>query len=1071
MIERITSFALRQPFFLILLTALFIAGGVAAFKSLPVEAFPDVTDTQAQVITLFPGRAAEEVEKQVTIPIEIALSGVPHSVRMFSHTQFGLSFVVVTFDDAVDAYFSRQQVIERLRGVDLPPGVSAELGPLATPIGEIYRYRLEGAGYSPTDLRALQDWVVARQLKTVPGVADVVTYGGLVKQYQVQPDLARMKSYGVTLRQLFDALERGSANAGGSYVEKGEQQYLIRGVGMLKTPDDIGNLVVAERRGTPLLVKDVATVETGAFPRQGISGQDDEDDIVTGVALMRKGENPSEVLKALKERVARLNTGVLPEGTRITPIYDRSWLIGATLKTVFKNLLEGAILVTAVLLLFLGNLRAALIVALVIPLSLLATFLGLTIRGIPANLLSLGAMDFGVIVDGAVIVVENIFRKLTEYSRLGDRDSRAVKDVVLAATSEVGRPTFFSMLIIITAHIPIFTLQRHEGRIFAPMAWTVTSALIGSLIFSLTLVPLLCHLLLRGRLSERESFAIRALKRVYRPALVRALEHRWPVIAISVAMLAASLFALTRLGSEFLPELNEGTMWVNITFPPGASVSETRRLTARVRQILRRHEVVRSVASKAGRPEDGTDPKPINMAEFFVDLKPPSEWPAGLTREKLIEELEKEMDELPGVEPTFSQPIRDNVLESISQIDGQIVIKVFGPDGDALREQTQNVLRAISPVRGVARAFIDRYGQVPQLQIEIDRAKSARYGLKVADIQDVIETALGGKQATEIWEGEKKFAVVVRLPEERRRMDDIKGILVDTPDGQRIPLDQIAAVSIKSGSMNISRESGARVMAIGVFIRGRDMGSLVREMRDKVAREVKLPPGYYITWGGEFENQQRAMKRLAVIVPVSVLLIFALLYNAFRSTRSAMLILLNVPFALIGGVFALIGAGINLSVSAAIGFIALFGQAVLNGVVMVSYFNQLHSEGLTNYDAVLQGALTRLRTVTMTALLAMLGLLPMALSHGVGSETQKPLAVVIIGGLISATLLTLFTLPALYLAFNRDGFRKTPPALRRPQSGVTDVGQSAPPALSPAAGQDRLFGGGAPQSDCAVSAS
>src|SRR6266511_853675 len=994
MLQRVTSFALHQPFFLILLTALFIAGGMAAFRALPVEAFPDVTDTQVQIITLFPGRAAEEVEKQVTIPIEIGLSGIPHSLRLFSHTQFGLSFIVVTFDDGVDAYFSRQQVIERLRDVDLPRGVESELGPLATPIGEIYRYRMKSDSADAMELRTLQDWVVERRLKTVPGV---VTYGGFVKQHQVQPDLAKLKSYNITLRQLFEALERGSANAGGSYVEKGEQQYLIRGLGLLKSPDDIANLVVAERRGTPLLVKDIAAVEVGAVPRQGITGQDNEDDVVTGIVL-------------------------LPKGVQITPIYDRTWLIGTTLRTVFRNLTEGALLVTVVLLLFLGNLRAALIVAVTIPLSLLATVLGLTFRGIPANLLSLGAMDFGIIVDGSVIVVENIFRKLSEHShqRGFGHDLSSIKSIVLEATSEVGRPTFFSMLIIITAHIPIFTLQRHEGRIFAPMAVTVTSALIGSLIFSLTLVPLLCYFLLRKRLSERENFVVRACKRLYRPSLDWALEHRRMVIAVSVVLLAASLFTATRLGSEFLPELNEGTMWVNINFPPGISVSETRRLTARVRDILRSHEVVRSVTSKAGRPEDGTDPKPINMAEFFVDLKPPEEWPKRLTREKLTEELDKQLDELPGVEPSFSQPIRDNVLESISQIDGQIIVKVFGADGDTLREQALKTLNAVSSVRGVARAFIDRYGQVPQLQIEVDRAKAARYGLKVADIQDVIETALGGKQATEIWEGEKKFAVVVRLPEEQRRMDNIKAILVDTPDGQRVPLDQLAAISIKSGSMNISREMGTRVMAIGVFIRDRDMGSLVAEMKEKVNREVQLPSGYYITWGGEFENQERAMRRLALIVPVSVLLIFALLFNAFGSPKSALLILLNVPFALIGGVFALLFTGINLSVSAAIGFIALFGQAVLNGVVMVSCFNQLRDEGETSHHAVLKGSLVRLRTVLMTALLAMLGLLPMALSHGIGSETQKPLAVVIIGGLISATLLTLFVLPSVFVLVERE---------------------------------------------------
>lgn len=1026
MINKLVSFALNQPLLVILLTGLFVAVGVGAFQALPVEAFPDVTDTQVQVITLFNGHAAEEVEKQVTVPIEIGLSGIPHSVRLFSHTMFGLSFVVMTFDDGVDVYFARQQVLERLRAVDLPQGVTPELGPLATPIGEIYRYRLKGNGTSPMDLRTLQDWVVEKQLKTVPGVADVVTYGGLVKQYQVQPDLAKLKGYNITLQQLYTALGRGNANAGGSYVEKGEQQYLIRGIGLLRSPDDIGNIVVSEKNGTPLLVKEIASVEIGAVPRQGLVGQGNEDDCVNGIVLMRKGENPSEVLKLVREKVDYLNARSLPKGVVIDPIYDRTWLISTTLRTVFKNLTEGALLVTFVLLLFLGNIRAALIVAVTIPLALLATFTGLTIRGIPANLLSLGAMDFGIIVDGAVIVVENIFRRLGLASHVkqmhggGKLDLHEIKKTILEATSEVGRPTFFSMLIIITAHIPIFTLQRHEGRIFSPMAWTVTSALIGSLIFSLTIVPLLCYFLMRRKISEKENFLVYTSKLIYQPVLEWALRNRLKVIGAAVVLLAVSLATVPLLGSEFLPELNEGTMWVNITFPPGISNSEMVRLTRQIRDILGRYPEVRMVNSKAGRPEDGTDPKLINMTEFFVDLKPPAEWRPGVTREDLAKEMDDALDVMPGINPSFSQPIRDNVLESISQIDGQIVIKVFGEDGDVLREQAQKVLDTIKPIRGVARAFIDRYGIVPQLQIEIDREKAARYGLNVADIQDVIETALGGREATEIWEGEKKFAVVVRLNEQQREMGNIGNILVDTPDGQRIPLEQLATIHVRNGQMNISRESGLRVAAIGVFIRDRDMGSLVAEMREKVDRNVALPSGYSITWGGEFENQERAMKRLMLIVPVSVLLIFALLFNAFRSVRSTVLILMNVPFAMIGGIFALYVTGIHLSVSAAIGFIALFGQAVLNGVVMVSYFNQLRSEGMSPELAVVRGGLIRLRTVLMTALLAMLGLLPMALSHSIGSETQKPLAVVIIGGLISATLLTLIVLPTLYTIFERE---------------------------------------------------
>lgn len=1027
MINKIVSFALNQPLLVFLITGLFIGVGIGAFKALPVEAFPDVTDTQVQVITLFNGHAAEEVEKQVTVPIEIGLSGIPHSVRLFSHTMFGLSFVVLTFDDGVDVYFARQQVLERLREVDLPQGVTPSLGPLATPIGEIYRYRLKGDGVSSMDLRTQQDWVVEKQLKTVPGVADVVTYGGLVKQYQVQPDLAKMKGYNITLQQLYTALGRGNSNAGGSYVEKGEQQYLIRGIGLLRSPADIGNIVVSEKGGTPLLVKDIASVEIGSVPRQGVVGQGNDDDCVNGIVLMRKGENPSEVLRLLREKVDYLNTRILPKGITIDPIYDRTWLINTTLKTVFKNLTEGAMLVTFVLLLFLGNIRAALIVAVTIPLALLATFTGLTIRGIPANLLSLGAMDFGIIVDGAVIVVENIFRRLGLAAHLKEMHGFSklnldeIKRTILEATNEVGRPTFFSMLIIITAHIPIFTLQRHEGRIFSPMAWTVTSALIGSLIFSLTIVPLLCYFFLRRRISEKENVLVYTSKLIYQPVLEWALKNRFKVIAAAVLLLVASLATVPFLGSEFLPELNEGTMWVNISFPPGISNNEVVRLTRQIREILSKYPEVRMVNSKAGRPEDGTDPKLINMTEFFVELKPQSEWRPGITREDLAKQMDEALDVIPGIDPSFSQPIRDNVLESISQIDGQIVIKVTGENGDVLKEQAQKVLDTIKPIRGVARAFIDRYGIIPQLQIEIDREKAARYGLNVADIQDVIETALGGRAATDIWEGEKKFAVVVRLNEKERQMDNIGNILVDTPDGQRIPLEELATINVRSGQMNISRETGLRVAAIGVFIRDRDMGSLVAEMKDKVNKNVALPSGYTVTWGGEFENQERAMKRLMLIVPISVLLIFALLFNAFRSVKSTMLILLNVPFAMIGGIFALYVTGIHLSVSAAIGFIALFGQAVLNGVVMVSYFNQLRDEGMSPAMAVVRGGLVRLRTVLMTALLAMLGLLPMALSHNIGSETQKPLAVVIIGGLISATMLTLIVLPTLYTIFEREG--------------------------------------------------
>jgi heavy metal efflux system protein len=1015
MLRRIIFFAIHQPLFVFLLLALFVGAGIFAFRTLPIEAFPDVTDIQVTVVTLYPGHAAEEVEKQVTIPVEIAVSGLPHSVRVFSHTQFGLSSTYITFDDAVDNYFARQQVLERLNTLDLPDGIRPELAPLSSPIGEIFRVYLKSDQYDATELRSIEDWVVERNLKLVPGVADVVSRGGFIKQYQVSPDLMRMKSHGVTLHQLFAALERGNMNAGGGYIEQGEQQFIIRGVGLLRSINDIGNVVVTEHGGVPVLIRDVAQVGTGHQQLQGMVGMDNQDNIVNGTILMRKGENPSVVLEGVKAKIEELNQSILPKGVQLIPYYDRAWLIDNTLKTVFKNLAEGALLVCLVLFLFLGRVAPAAIVAVVIPLSLLATFIGLTIKGIPANLLSLGAMDFGIIVDGAVIVVENIFRSASH-----DRAKySSFKELVAESASQVGRPTFFSMLIIILAHIPIFTLQRHEGRIFAPMAYTITSALIGSLLFSLTLVPVLCVYLMRRSSPEKENFIVRAAHRIYQRVLKMVLSRPKTVLAASLVGLIATLLLVPRLGSEFLPELNEGSIWINFTLPPGISPGEVNRTLHKARAVVREIPEVSRVVSQAGRPDDGTDPKPINMVEVLVDLKPLSEWRPNVTKEELIARMEKSLDDMPGIKPSFSQPIRDNVLESISQIDGQIVIKIFGDDSSVLKQKIGELLHLIEPIKGVGRAFVDRAGRIPQLQIEIDRERAARYGLNVADIEDVIETALGGRPATQIWEGERRYNVVVRLREEERsNLEALRGLLLEPPDGSQVPLDQVAKIGVQEGVLNISRESGRSTAAIGVFIKDRDMGSLVQEMQRVVEQNLKLPAGYNITWGGEFENQQRAMGRLLMIIPVSILLIFVVLFEAFKTVKSAALILLNVPFALVGGILGLYLTGIHLSVSAAIGFIALFGQAVLNGVVMVSHFNQLQEAGTAPYRAVYEGAQTRLRTVLMTSLLAMLGLLPMALSHGIGSEVQRPLAVVIIGGLVSATILTLIVLPTLYLMFH-----------------------------------------------------
>ncbi len=1013
--KKLIHYALHQPVFIVLGTLLFALSGIVAFQNLTVEAFPDVTDTQVTVIALFPGRAAEEVEKQVTLPIETALSGLPNSIRLFSHTQFGLSYTVITYDDAANVNIARQQVNERLNSVDLPLGAQMNVAPNATPVGEVMRYRLRGDGQTSTELRSIEDWVVERGLRTVPGVADVVAMGGFIKQYEVQPDLDKLRAYKLSMQNILDALGRGNSNAGGSYVAQGAQQFAIRGIGLLQAEEDIGKIVVTARNGTPILIRDIAQIKIGAIPRLGVVGQDEDDDVVTGIVIMRKGENPSVVLKGVKDKIAELNAKGMPKGVQIVPFYDRTWLMGKTLTTVFKNLVEGALLVSLVLYLFLSNMRASLAVVLVIPLALMSTFLGLKIMGVPANLLSLGAMDFGIIVDGAVIVVENIMHRLAENRE--DMSESERREVIISATNEVGRPTLFSMLIIIAAHIPIFALQRHEGRIFQPMALSVTTALVGSLIFSLTLVPLLAYWMLRRKLPHGDNRLVTSLKGFYAPVLDWALVHRKKVVIIALSLFSIALVAASRLGSEFLPELNEGTFWANFDMPSSVSSEEASQILNKARKVLVTIPEVRTVVSKSGQPEDGTDPKTLSMAEVFIDVKPQEEWRKGLTRDQLIDEMDRKLTTIPGIDPAFSQPIRDNVLESISQIKGQIVVKVSGSDLVELRKVAEAIQREIKQVRGVQRGEIDRLGDLPQLVIDINRDSAARVGLNVSDIQDVIESALAGKSATQIWEGERKFSVAVRLPEDRRAIANLPGISIATPDGGYTTLGNVATIRETSGAMNIAREAGRRTMAIGIFIKDRDMGSVVADMQDRVAKNVKLPADYNITWSGEFENQERAMKRLSVVVPISLLLIFVLLFDAFGSFKTASLILINVPLALIGGFVGLWVFSIPLSVSAAIGFIALSGQAVLNGVVMLTVFQQRQAAGMTVVDAVREGSMQRLRTVLMTALLAALGLLPMALSHDIGAETQRPLAIVVICGLFTATLLTLVALPALYVSW------------------------------------------------------
>ncbi len=1030
MLRRVLGLSLAQPLLILGLTAAFVTAGLLAFHALPIEAFPELADPQVYVITLFPGHAAEEVERQVTLPLEQELNGLPGLTDLRSISLFGLSNITLTFADGTDLYFARQVTSERLAQADLPDGVKAMLGPLSTPTGEIFRYTLEGEGYSPMELRELEDWVMERHLKQVPGVADVVSFGGFVKQFQVEVDPRQLLAHGVTLPQVFAALGRSNANAGGNYIVHGDEQYVVRGLGTLAGAEDIANVVVQARQGTPIRIRDLARVTVGPAVRRGIVGRDRNPEAVLGIVLLRRGENPSTVLAALHAKIDQLNHGILPPGVHVDTFYDRGRLVHRTLVTVTHNLVVGAVLVVLVVGVFLMSLRAALIVALVIPLSLLGAFLYLHLRGLSANLLSLGAVDFGIIVDGAVIMIEHVARRLG-----GTAGPREARSVVLEAAGEVARPTLFALCIIIVAYLPIFTLQRVEGRIFAPMANTVCAALVTALVFSFTLIPLLAFLFLRGHGSAAHTPVEAAAARLYRPALGWALDHRGSVLAGTVGVLALGLVLFGRLGTEFLPTLNEGALWVSVTLPPSIALERAHAtVLPRIRDALLAFPEVQGLMSQLGGPDDGTDPAPANLIQFFVDLKPHTDWPRGVTAAGLIDAMQARLAEVPGIEVNFSQPIKDNIEENISGMKGQVAVKLFGWDLDALRGAAEEVKRVLAGVRGVADLAIVRSAQLPQVHVVVDRAAIARYGLNIADVEDVIETAIGGKTATQLWEGERHFDVVVRLAAAARAtLDAIPQIAVPTPDGAQVPLAQLARVEVAPGEAAIDREANMRFVGVKCNVRGRDLGGFVAEAQRRVAAEVQLPPGAFITWGGEFENQRRAMARLAVIIPVSIALILAILFRTFGSLACALLILTTIPFALTGGVVGLLAARLNLSVAACIGFIALMGQVVLNGVVLVSQINALRAEGLGVRAAVEEGAMRRMRAVLMTALLAALGLLPAALSTEIGSETQRPLAVVVIGGLVSATLLTLLVLPVLYTLFlgeRRRGSQAAPSKLR-----------------------------------------
>jgi len=1006
-IDRLIAFALAQRFITLALAVVLAAAGVVSYHRLPIEAYPDVGDVKVEVITLWPGHAAEEVERLITIPLENELNGIANVTFLRSDTLFGLSNVKVLFGDGTDDYWARQQAQERISQADLPADAKPALGPLSSVIGEIFRYTLESKTMPLVELKALQNWVLEREFRKIPGVADVISWGGGTKQYQVNVDPARLRGYNLTLKQVFDAVAANNSNAGGSYVPQGQYALTVRGIGLFRGPRDIENVVVSAQKGTPVRVRDVAQVGIGHGIRLGVLGRDHADDLVQGIVLMRKGENPGRVIDALKIALPDIQR-LLPAGVELRPYYSRDVLVKRTVTTVLRNLIEGAALVMILLSLFLYNIRAALLVALTIPLSLLFAFVFMDLRGVPSNLLSLGAIDFGIIVDGAVIMAENILRRLSERRPTGPE----IVPEVHAAAVEVARPLTFAVLIIMTVYVPILTFQRIEGKLFRPMALTISLAVIGALLITLTVIPVLSSLVFRRPPAARESPLLQVLRRPYDLALSWCL--RRPVVPVLCAGggLVVALFVFTLLGKEFLPELDEGDLWIRAQFPTGISVEGVRPYTREIRERLLRFPEVRVVVSQLGAPDDGTDPEGPDNVEFYVGLKPREAW-ANPNKETLIESMRAALADMPGFTTNFSQPIKDNVDEALAGVKGELAIKLYGPDIFVMDATAREIVKVLRDVPGVADLDWDHLAGLPQLQIIVDRASAARYGINVQDIQDVIEAATKGRVVTQLYEGERRFDVAVRLVQEGDPIAGLRNLTISAPSGERIPVTQLAEFVKTDGVSEILREGNVRRLAVKWSVRDRDMGSLVTEAMGKVAA-VKLPDGYRMVWSGRFEDQQRALARLYIIVPLVLFIIFVLLFGAFQSVGDTLLIMLNLPFALIGGTLALFAWRTNFNISAAVGYIAVFGVSVLNGVVLLSSIRQARAEGLGVREAIQRGCAIRFRPIVVSAVVAVVGFLPAALSQGIGAEIQRPLARVVIGGLISSTALTLLVLPAIY---------------------------------------------------------
>jgi cobalt-zinc-cadmium resistance protein CzcA len=1014
MTAKLLRLAVANRFLVVVLAACLAGLGVWAFIQLSIEAYPDISDTQVVVITLYPGHAAEEMEQQVSVPIERALNSVPNVIQRRSRTIFGLSVVELTFEYGTNDYFARQVVLEKLRDATLPDGVVPTLGPLSTPIGELYRYTLESEGYDSQQIRELEDWVVEPRLLQVPGVTDITPFGGTIKQYQIEVDPVALSKYGLSIKDIAQAVDSNNQNAGGAVLDNKQQAIVVRGVGLIQSVADVENVVVTAAGGVPVFVRDVGRVRIGGAPRTGVFAVDDREDHVEGIVLMRRGENPSHVLDGIHEAVDDLNGSLLPPGVRIVPIYDRTDLVDNTLHTVGRTLIEGLIIVVGVLVLFLGSVRGALLTAITIPMSLLFAFVCMHFSGIPANLLSLGAIDFGIIVDGTLVMVEHIVSAL---SNRRPATGESALDIVRDAALEVERPIFFSLLIIVSAYIPLFTLERVERRLFTPMAFTVCYALIGSMLFALTLIPALATFLFRGTPKTWRNPVLDRLHARYQRALEWSIAFPKRVVAVAAAVVVAAALVGLLLGSEFLPQLDEGVLWIRANFAAGISLEKSAQLASVVRRIVHQSPEVRAVTSQTGRNDDGTDPYGPNRNEFFVALAPYETWQSGRRKADLVEELSNRLrTAIPGGFFSFTQPIIDNVTEAVTGSPADLAVIITGTDLRELRRLGNQTLDVLRQVHGAADTGIEQEENQAQLRLRIDRQAVARYGINVRDVQDVIELAIGGRTVSTFFEGDRRFDITVRYaPEARTDPSAIGTILVATRDGGRVPLSELAEIRIVEGATIIARRENRRQISVRTNIRGRDQGGFVAEAQHRFDAAVKLPEGYRVEWGGQFENLARARRRLAFILPITVLVIFALLFFTFGSVIDAALVLLNVPFSLVGGLLALYFRGINLSVSAAVGFISLFGVAVMSGVLVISEIGARRRGGGTSArEAVIQGALAQMRPVLMMIVVAMLGMVPAARATGVGSDIQRPLATVVVGGLMSTLVLTLFALPALY---------------------------------------------------------